>query len=215
MIRWVRPSEEVAIVRTSKIEGRGVFATQDLPKYCIVTKPLTIKSKPIFALVDYADIRKKNLTHVYDYSLLVDRQTYAVDPAALYKGYGKLKDDYENYFNHSCDPNCVPWGIVDILTRKKVKKGEELTFDYSTINSSVIGGGPARGMKCACDEPKCRERIHSLDWRSFRFQRQYWPFFTTYLQTRILMFLMFNRKWKQLRRLTQLAENRGFSIGNF
>jgi SET domain-containing protein len=48
---------------------------------------------------------------------------------------GKDRDNTARYINHSCKPNCEPeideddWKII-IRACKKIKPGEELTYDY-------------------------------------------------------------------------------------
>ncbi|CAG9537142.1 unnamed protein product [Cercopithifilaria johnstoni] len=64
-------------------------------------------------------------------------------------------------FNHSCEPNTKVDAIVvdgiyrlKISTVKKIKRGEELTFDYDT---EIIEG--LVGMKCFCGSTNCRRII--------------------------------------------------------
>jgi SET domain-containing protein len=58
--------------------------------------------------------------------------------------------------NHSCDPNCWISGERSIVTMRDVKKGEELTFDYST---NV--GWNDYSMACECGKRRCRRVIRS------------------------------------------------------
>jgi len=54
------------------------------------------------------------------------------------------------YVNHACHPNCyieVAGHSIWILASRKIRKGEELTYDYNT-------GGTA-GIRCRC-RPGCR-----------------------------------------------------------
>jgi len=60
--------------------------------------------------------------------------------------------------NHSCDPNCLISGM-SIVTARNVRRGEELTFDYSTDVD-----WPEYRMVCRCGSPKCRGVI-----RAYRF----------------------------------------------
>jgi uncharacterized protein len=46
---------------------------------------------------------------------------------------GNIPENLARYVNHSCAPNCEadgPKGHVYILSIKKIKEGEELTYDY-------------------------------------------------------------------------------------
>ena len=62
------------------------------------------------------------------------------------------------YINHSCEPNCVVSGR-SIVTKRPIRAGEELTFDYSTDID-----WPGFRMACKCGSPRCRKVI-----RAYRF----------------------------------------------
>lgn len=54
------------------------------------------------------------------------------------------------YVNHACKPNCYTDVIgheVWIFAARRIKKGEELTYDYNT--DSLVG------IKCLC-RPRCK-----------------------------------------------------------
>jgi SET domain-containing protein len=54
------------------------------------------------------------------------------------------------YVNHACRPNCYTDVIgrsIWILAARRIRKGEELTYDYNT--------GGAAGIHCLC-RPRCR-----------------------------------------------------------
>ncbi len=72
------------------------------------------------------------------------------------------------YLNHSCDPNCAIRGERDIVTLRKVARGEELTFDYST---NV--GWEGFQMKCACGSDNCRGVVRSYGHLSDDLKRKY------------------------------------------
>lgn len=69
------------------------------------------------------------------------------------------KGNLSRLINHSCDPNCVAqkWLVgnecrVGIFSRREIKPGEELTYDYSFTAFDV-------GFKCKCNSPSCKGRI--------------------------------------------------------
>jgi hypothetical protein len=62
------------------------------------------------------------------------------------------------YINHSCEPNCAVSGR-SIISAKSIRRGEELTFDYSTDID-----WPGFRMNCKCGSPKCRRLV-----RAYRF----------------------------------------------
>jgi uncharacterized protein len=70
-------------------------------------------------------------------------------------------DGIGNYVNHSCDPNA---GIYKNKNRlflksiKKIKRGQEIAFDYSTI----IANDDIWTMKCKCGSPVCIKNIKNF-----------------------------------------------------
>jgi uncharacterized protein len=54
------------------------------------------------------------------------------------------------YINHSCHPNCytdIVGRTIWILASRRIRKGEELTYDYNTEGLA--------GIRCLC-RPRCR-----------------------------------------------------------
>jgi D-alanine-D-alanine ligase len=68
-------------------------------------------------------------------------------------------DDPEQWhpLNHSCDPNTWLRGL-DLVTRRPVADGEELTIDYATFT-----GPELEPFDCACGASACRGRIGPAD----------------------------------------------------
>ena len=71
------------------------------------------------------------------------------------------------HINHSCDPNCYISDNLDVVVRRKVYAGEELTVMYNevTLETYMKTGAvlPAwderRSFDCYCGTPKCIGRI--------------------------------------------------------
>lgn len=61
--------------------------------------------------------------------------------------------------NHSCEPNCGirvnDAGAPDLVARRNIGAGEEITFDYAMRNYSVEHF-PSR---CRCGAPRCRGTV--------------------------------------------------------
>ena len=66
------------------------------------------------------------------------------------------------YFNHSCDPNCEFLPTRDVVTRRAVAAGEELTISYDWADRAQYARHPdhyfwdARWtFACRCGSPRC------------------------------------------------------------
>ncbi|MDP8931149.1 MAG: SET domain-containing protein-lysine N-methyltransferase [Actinomycetota bacterium] len=83
--------------------------------------------------------------------------------------------------NHSCEPNCGiranVSGAHDLVARKPIAPGEEITFDYAMLNYSV----EYFPDHCRCGSPNCRDRI--TGWKDLPAQRKadYHGFVAPYL----------------------------------
>ncbi|KAF9599873.1 hypothetical protein IFM89_001819 [Coptis chinensis] len=71
------------------------------------------------------------------------------------------KGNLGRFINHSCDPNCrtEKWMVngevcIGLFAMRRIKKGEELTFDYNYVR--VFG---AAAKKCVCGSSDCRGYI--------------------------------------------------------
>lgn len=116
-----------ALVRTSKIHSRGVFAKKDIPKGTRVmeyvgekiTKAESERRGPL--LVKRAK-KEKHLGAVYLFEL---NKRYDID--------GNVPYNTARFINHSCAPNCevdIIRGKVWIIALRNIEKGEEITYNY-------------------------------------------------------------------------------------
>ena len=72
--------------------------------------------------------------------------------------------DFGHYLNHSCSPNVIVRPVhpsegdpyIDVVARYNLKSGEELAFDYATLEYDVT----AAATPCKCGTPECRRVIH-------------------------------------------------------
>ena len=119
-------------VQKSKIQGKGVFAGKSFRKGEIVmrwdTSIVLIK----------CDARK----------IPLKKRKYLVRSNGMYI----LTQSPEKYLNHSCMPNTMEKNHCDV-TLRNIRKGEELTTDYS------LDVPPHIKMKCACKSSNCKRVI--------------------------------------------------------
>lgn len=147
------------IVKKSKIEGEGVFAARDFKKgECI----LDIDDSKI---VDEKGLSEKEQNWC-DY----------------FDGKVVLWPTPERYINHSCEPNVYIKTVDDtrkVFSMKFIKKGEELTFDYS------INGYGNSIWDCHCEKKRCRKKF-VLDFFKLpkALQRKYLPYLDEWFKAR-------------------------------
>ena len=122
-------------VRTSRINGRGLFAVIDLPRRRKLGEISgTLERLPRARAV------VANLPKIY---LIELSRRYALDCA---------RGNSFKYLNHSCEPNCYLRTCgkrVEVYTLHHIKAGTELTVDYGVTPHKT-------GMKCACGAARCR-----------------------------------------------------------
>ncbi len=114
-------------VKKSKIHGAGIFATRDIKKNIQIIQYIGDK-------VTKSEGDKRSAKRIKKY--LNSKKTGSVYIFELNKKYdidGYVTRNKARYINHSCKPNCEV-DIIDneiwIQSIKKIKKGEELSYDY-------------------------------------------------------------------------------------
>jgi len=122
------------IVKKSKINKKGVFANKNFKKGEVVLEwhPKALKE---------SEVRK----------MPSDKRHYVYKSADKYF----LMQSPEKYVNHSCDANTEARNGRDIAVRD-IKKGEEITSDYTKQGSST-------SFICTCGSQKCRGFIKRFD----------------------------------------------------
>jgi hypothetical protein len=79
--------------------------------------------------------------------------------------------------NHSCNPNIGQRGKIRFYALRDIRKGEEMTFDYSTSEAETDWT-----MKCHCGSKKCRKTITSIQFLPENIYSDYLPYIPTYFQ---------------------------------
>ena len=122
------------IVKSSKIEGKGVFALRNFKKGEIVFKwhPKKTMSKK-----EIPNLSKNE----QEYVCCTDRKCI-------------LEGIPERFVNHSCEPNAYINNLRYIALRD-IKKGEEITEDYSKNTNGKIE------FKCRCGSESCKNPSNS------------------------------------------------------
>jgi uncharacterized protein len=139
---WLTPSAEV---RTSVIEGDGLFATK------AIAEGETVIRIGGEAIDDAALAGLSTSGQRYNSVTIGDGVHLLIDPEhPICKG------------NHSCAPNLwhAEGDVTTVLARRDIAFGEELTQDYGTHT-----GVERWSMICNCRAATCRGEVTGRDWR--------------------------------------------------
>ncbi|VDP18917.1 unnamed protein product [Schistosoma margrebowiei] len=135
------------ILGRSRIQGLGLFAARDLEQQTMV-----IEYVGELIRLEIANKREKNYeAHNRGiYMFRLDDDT--VIDATVCGGLAR-------YINHSCQPNCLAEFVnfgghshIVIITNRRIKKGEELCYDYNFDFEDRSDKIP-----CLCRAPNCRK----------------------------------------------------------
>ena len=120
------------VVKQSKIHGKGVFTNRDFKKGDVVIEyDLEELTKEEFDNLPEAE---RHFTAKRDGGYVL-----FVPPA--------------RYVNHSCEPNTTSVDMKYDVAVRDIKKGEEITGNYSEENV------PGLKMKCNCGSENCKRII--------------------------------------------------------
>lgn len=78
---------------------------------------------------------------------------------------------YDDYVNHSCDPNCALYFAGDqvvLRALRDIEVGEQLSFDYGTIMFSEPTTFP-----CSCESANCRGFIGNYYTMPYALREEY------------------------------------------
>ena len=92
-----------------------------------------------------------------------------------------IDDSPHSYMNHSCNPNTVvkhkTIAIKDTIAFRDIKKGEELTHDYTAGAFDQIETNNPWKMKCNCGNKNCRKIITGNFFKlPLKLQRKYYSY---------------------------------------
>jgi len=156
----------------------------------ITVKKVGKKGKGIFAKRDF-----KNGEHILDITgRAIETKNPLGSPEDIREHWapiGKKRDKFRfikpkspwMYMNHSCNSNA---GIINdrkLIANKDIKKGEEITIDYSTLDiESLTQGKKQLMMECKCGSKNCRKVISTFDKLNKKKQNKLKRFLNPYLK---------------------------------
>lgn len=140
--------------RVSDTHGSGVFATQPI-------------HKGEHLVTYYGPLLHKSEVDWDDYHLQIGEEHYL-----------GASGDFDDYINHSCNPNAGFKDGLYLVARRDIAVGEEITLDYST----VIDEDGFEGITCQCGETSCRGAIQSFRHLAEMRQQALRPWLLPYLR---------------------------------
>lgn len=147
-----RPSIEV---RESEIQGRGVYATAEIPKNTWI-----IEYQGERISHDEADLRydDDSMERHHTFLFIIDSDM-CIDAAS--------EGNEARFINHACTPNCEAVLSVEdkeiwICALRDIAAGEELTYDYGYVIDKESVEEALRKYPCFCGTAKCRGTILHL-----------------------------------------------------
>ena len=163
---WVDARLEV---RSSPIEGHGLFATEPIPVGTVVIRfgGRLVTSMELDALIAAADADPAG---VYVDTITIDEDAHLVLPPGTAAHFG----------NHSCDPTLWHVSPYELATRRDLGPDDEATIDYATQS-----GADGFVMPCHCGTAACRGQITNDDWQILELQQRYAGHWVPALQGRI------------------------------
>jgi SET domain-containing protein len=136
------------VVRNSVIHGRGVFAANKIRKGKTI-----VEYRGDRTTWDIASLRPDsdpdNPYHTFIFELSDGR---VIDAG--------IKGNAARWINHSCDPNCITSetekGRVFIEALRKIRPGDELTYDYRLSYDGKLTRKVREAFACRCGTEACR-----------------------------------------------------------
>lgn len=139
-------------IRTSKIQGKGAFATRTIRKGARIIEYLGECIDEDEADIRYPD-DEMGRHHTFLFSIGDGSRVLDAGPI----------DWPAKYINHACDPNCEAIeeedGRVFISALKNIPVGAELLYDYAYERTPEHTDADEKMYTCRCGSPKCRGTI--------------------------------------------------------
>ena len=133
----------------SKIDRRGVFAESGIPARHKVVEYTGEKIRLAVAV----NRARRVLFHSKG-----PKRLYLARLNRFWVIDGSVGGSGAEFINHCCDPNLFPkkeHGGIALFSKKRIRKGQELTIDYSF-------GPSLKPVVCRCGSRKCRGTINRL-----------------------------------------------------
>ena len=152
-------------VRSSAIQGRGLFAAQPIGRGEIVA----VKGGYVLTTAEWAALEPE----------LGSAEIQLTEDLVIAPVQGAHREGSMLFTNHSCDPNLAIQGQIVLVAMRDVAPGEELTIDWATTDDGEYA------LDCRCGSPRCRGVVTGKDWMRPDLQHRYRGWFCWFLQRKI------------------------------
>lgn len=134
-------------IKGNSIAGYGIYATEEIPTGEIIFKGEERAQRIVTRRHVEKHWPEEMKEHFRRYAYPISTEVYIL-----------WDDDPLQWApqNHSCDPNTSYDGL-NVLTRRPIRKGEELTLDYATLLDRT-----AEPFECRCGSANCRGIIKGI-----------------------------------------------------
>ena len=140
--------KKIYAVRGSDIHGRGVFAAEKIRKGTVIIEYKGKRASWDDAM-ERPDSDPDDSAHTFLFQLDDGRVIDA-----------RVRGNAARWINHSCDPNCRTFedddGRVFIEAKRKIRPGEELSYDYKLQLEGRLTKRERAQYACRCGTAKCR-----------------------------------------------------------
>jgi uncharacterized protein len=146
------PTIQPYVIKTSKIQGKGAFATRLIRKGARIAEYLGERISHEEGDRRYDDDKMKR-HHTF---LFVVNKKIVIDAG--------VDGNDARFINHSCDPNCeavIEDRRVFIDALRTIRPGDELAYDYQYDRDDATGWGKEADAQypCHCGAENCRGTI--------------------------------------------------------
>jgi hypothetical protein len=167
------------ILKKAIYTGKGLFATKYIQKNTIVWHHRKNGPAESYKIVNYNNMKNYDCNtqeYIIKYGYQIN-DNEVITPLTQ----EEVDLDYSNYWNHSCDPNCLPYNEDFWIAVKDINIDEELTIDYCTFDCNDY----YCIENCLCGTDKCRTVISNKDYLNKDIIKRYRKNFLPYIQNKI------------------------------
>lgn len=143
---------KVLIKSVDDVRGLGIFAAEEIARSQLVWE----FTDPVYNLEEVQQWDDERLKLFKHYGFQCGEDSYSLP-------FGVSRE-----MNHCCDPSLHWNGSYKLISRRKIKVGEELNYDYASSEIFL-----PIDISCSCGADNCRGQITHLDYLDQKWQQQY------------------------------------------